>query len=102
MDPSNLVESQASVNANQPEQTKTITCMDLDSYNAAAEGKIEVFKDITDQSLDLLLTPNKNTVLHIYITALKSRSESTTPNAGLESTTLNPRSNQEQLCGKYS
>ncbi|XP_062171371.1 protein ACCELERATED CELL DEATH 6-like [Alnus glutinosa] len=48
--------------------------MDCDSFNAAAEGKIKVFKDIiTDhQSLDLLLTPNKNTVLHIYITSLNS------------------------------
>jgi hypothetical protein len=29
--------SQASVNANQTEQTETITCMDRDSYDAAAE-----------------------------------------------------------------
>ncbi|XP_059446692.1 ankyrin repeat-containing protein At5g02620-like [Corylus avellana] len=77
--------SQTSVNANQPEQTETITCMDFRSYNAAAEGEIEVFKDITNyESLHLLLTPNKNTVLHIYITALKSGSNSKTPNAGSE------------------
>jgi hypothetical protein len=58
--------------------------MDCDSYNAIVEGKIKVFKDIIDQqSLDLLLAPNKNTVLHIYITSLKS----TTLITGLESTT---------------
>ena len=32
--------SQASVNANQPEQTETITCMDFDSYDAAAEFEL--------------------------------------------------------------
>ncbi|XP_059448139.1 ankyrin repeat-containing protein At5g02620-like [Corylus avellana] len=89
MDPSNSFESQASVNANQPEQTETITFMNRDYYNAAAEGKVEVFKNIIDpEPLDLLLTPNKNTILHIYITALNSGSNSTTPNAGTESTTL--------------
>ena len=77
---------QASVNANQPEQIETITCMSCDSYNAATEGNINFFKAITNRSLDLLRTPNKNTILHIYITALKSGSDSTTPNAGSEST----------------
>jgi ankyrin repeat protein len=107
MDPSNSFESQAFVNANQLEQTETITCMSCDSYNAAAKGNIDFFKAITNQSLDLLRTPNKNTILHIYITALNpgskstlyprsesttlnTEAESTTPNVGLESTsTLN-------------
>jgi ankyrin repeat protein len=102
MDPSNSFESQAFVNANQLEQTETITCMSCDSYNAAAKGNIDFFKAITNQSLDLLRTPNKNTILHIYITALNPGSsestqqpcntevESTTPNVGLESiSTLN-------------
>ncbi|XP_059445065.1 ankyrin repeat-containing protein ITN1-like [Corylus avellana] len=88
MDPSNSFESQSSVNANQPEQTETITFMNRDYYNAAAEGRIEFFKNIINH--ESLLTPNKNTILHIYITALNSGSNSTTPNAGSESTkTLN-------------
>ncbi|KAE8022595.1 hypothetical protein FH972_008383 [Carpinus fangiana] len=86
MDPSNSFESQAFVNANQLEQTETISCMDHNSYYAAAKGDIDFFKAITNQSLDLLRTPNKNTILHIYIAALKSGSDSTTPNAGSEST----------------
>jgi ankyrin repeat protein len=78
MDPSSLFESQSSVNSNELEQTETITCMDRDSYNAAAKGKVEVFKDVTYQSLDLLLSPNKNTVLHIYITTLSKQLDSAT------------------------
>ncbi|KAE8022652.1 hypothetical protein FH972_008435 [Carpinus fangiana] len=68
--------------------------MDRDSYNAAAEGKLEVFQNIIDhESLGLLLTPNKNTILHIYITALNSGSNSTiTLAAESESTTLIGRS----------
>jgi len=73
MDPFSSSEYQVFVNANKPEQTEKFTCMDCDSYNAAAEGKIEVFKDIT--------------FLHIYITALNSKSKSPTPIAGSESTT---------------
>jgi hypothetical protein len=89
MDPFNSFESQAFVNANQLEQTETITCMSCDSYNAAAKGNIDFFKATTNQSFDLLRTPNKNTILHIYITALDSGSKSTL-NVGLESTkTLN-------------
>ncbi|KAE8022596.1 hypothetical protein FH972_008384 [Carpinus fangiana] len=89
MGPSNSSESQAIVNANQPEQIETITHMSFDYYNAATEGNSNYFKTNTSQSLDLLRTPNKNTILHIYITALKSGSDSTTPNAGSESRTPN-------------
>ncbi|GLT75767.1 hypothetical protein SLA2020_474660 [Shorea laevis] len=72
--------------------------MDRDSYNAAAEGKIDFFKAITDQALDLLLTPNKNTVLHIYITTFNLGSESIKSlNAGSESITLNARSESTTL-----
>ena len=46
-------------------------------YNAASEGKIEVFKDIPGP-LNQLLTSNKNTVLHIYLTSLIKESESST------------------------
>jgi hypothetical protein len=93
MDPSSLSESQVVVNANKPEQNQSITFMDRDSYNAATKGKIEVFKNIADHySLALLLTANKNTILHIYITALNSQFESRTPIARSESTTtLNTR-----------
>jgi hypothetical protein len=60
--------------------------MDRNSYYAAAEGKIVVFKDITDQSLDLLLTQNEKKVLHIYIKTLNSGSESTNqPSSSFES-----------------
>ena len=44
-------------------------------YNAAAEGKIEVFKE---KPLNQLLTSNRNTVLHIYLTSLIKESESST------------------------
>jgi hypothetical protein len=77
MDPSNSFESQAFVNANQLEQTEIISCMDHNSYYTVAKGKIVVFKDIINQSLDLQLTPNEKKVLHIYIKILNSRSEST-------------------------
>ncbi|XP_062173075.1 uncharacterized protein LOC133878502 [Alnus glutinosa] len=80
---------QVLVNANKHEQTKPINIgMDYDSYNAATEGNIEFFKN-RQSDLDRLLTPNENTVLHIYIIALKSKSQSTTPIVGSESTTLN-------------
>ncbi|CAL9027359.1 unnamed protein product [Prunus brigantina] len=39
--------------------------MDLDVFNAAKEGKTDVLKRRHD--LDQILTPTKNTVLHIYI-----------------------------------
>ncbi|KAJ9159269.1 hypothetical protein P3X46_024785 [Hevea brasiliensis] len=48
--------------------------MDAEWYNAAAEGQIDKFKDYTEP-LDLLRTPNKNTVLHVYITAVKKETE---------------------------
>ncbi|XP_030941008.1 ankyrin repeat-containing protein At5g02620-like isoform X2 [Quercus lobata] len=46
-------------------------------YKAAAEGKIEVFKDIP-KPLKQLLTPNRNTVLDIHLTTLFEKSESST------------------------
>ena len=50
--------------------------MEPEYYKAAAEGKIEVFKDI--QPLKQLLTPNRNTVLHIHLTSLIEGSEAST------------------------
>ena len=61
----------------EPSQTKDNIGMEPVYYNAAAEGKIEVFKDIPEP-LDQLLTSNKNTVLHIYLTSLIKESESST------------------------
>ena len=43
-------------------------------YNGAAEGKIKVFKDIR-KPLNQLLTPNRNTVLHIHLANSIKRSE---------------------------
>ncbi|XP_057990383.1 uncharacterized protein LOC131172866 [Hevea brasiliensis] len=49
--------------------------MDAEWYNAAAEDQIDKFKDYTEP-LDLLRTPKKkNTVLHVYITAVKKETE---------------------------
>ncbi|KAF5460185.1 hypothetical protein F2P56_020071 [Juglans regia] len=59
----------------------TTTCMDRNLYNAAAKGTITDFKDHSfERPLDALLTPNKNTILHIFITALENRIESTENN----------------------
>ncbi|KAK3197965.1 hypothetical protein Dsin_021380 [Dipteronia sinensis] len=42
-------------------------CMDPQLYKAAVEGNINPFKDITARELDLIVAPNKNTILHINI-----------------------------------
>ncbi|CAL9026109.1 unnamed protein product [Prunus brigantina] len=44
--------------------------MDLDVFNAAKEGKTDILKRRHD--LDQILTPTKNTVLHIYIASASS------------------------------
>ncbi|XP_057990380.1 protein ACCELERATED CELL DEATH 6-like [Hevea brasiliensis] len=64
----------ASETNNQPKQKHIITFMDRKWYNAAAEGRINQFKDYTEP-LDLLRTANKNTVLHVHITAAKKETE---------------------------
>lgn len=55
--------------------------MDLDIYNAAAKGKIEIFKErFVHYQLNSLVTPRNNTILHINITAQtreKEKDEST-------------------------
>ncbi|KAB1226727.1 hypothetical protein CJ030_MR1G007960 [Morella rubra] len=76
MDTSNLIESQASMDSNQPEATRTILDMDPALNDAAANGKFNVFEDI-QESLDLLQTPIENTILHIYLTTLVTESGST-------------------------
>ncbi|KAK9283224.1 hypothetical protein L1049_011460 [Liquidambar formosana] len=57
-------------------QTKSITYMDPILHKAAAEGDIIAFTFIAEY-IHLLLTPNKNTVLHIHITAQCDKKEST-------------------------
>ena len=52
--------------------------MHPDHYNAAEKGEIEIFNNI-GKALNLILTPNRNTVLHVYLTALKKESESSSP-----------------------
>ncbi|KAM4068270.1 hypothetical protein ACB094_M001800 [Castanea mollissima] len=55
--------------------------MDLYVYKGAIRGKIEVFKNSSRPlHLQELLTPNGNTVLHVYLTALTKRLESSTAN----------------------
>ncbi|KAB1207407.1 Serine/threonine-protein phosphatase 6 regulatory ankyrin repeat subunit A [Morella rubra] len=76
MDPSSSIEAQASMNSNQPEATRTIIGMDPALYDAAANGKFDVFEDI-QEPLDLLRTPTENTILHIYLTTLVTESGST-------------------------
>ena len=61
----------------EPSQTKDNIGMEPEYYNAAVEGKIEDFKDIPEP-LNQLLTSNKNTILHIYLTSLIKESESST------------------------
>ena len=61
----------------EPWQTKDNIGMEPVYYNAAAEGKIEVFKEIP-KPLNQLLTSKRNTVLHIYLTSLIKESESST------------------------
>ncbi|KAM3702394.1 hypothetical protein ACJW31_04G022900 [Castanea mollissima] len=61
----------------EPSQTKDNIGMEPVYYNAAAEGKIEIFEDIPKHlKLNQLLTSNRNTVLHIYLTSLIKESES--------------------------
>lgn len=69
MDPSSSFEGHASSKVNQATQTDTITYMDRPFYEAAVEGKIETFKDIREplQKIVKILTPNRNTVLHVHL-----------------------------------
>ncbi|KAM4113791.1 hypothetical protein ACJW30_04G022700 [Castanea mollissima] len=74
---SSFVLSEADQAFGEPSQTKDNIGMEPVYYNAAAEGKIEVFEDIPKPlKLNQLLTSNRNTVLHIYLTSLIKESES--------------------------
>ncbi|KAJ9162561.1 hypothetical protein P3X46_022324 [Hevea brasiliensis] len=52
---------------------ETCTYIDAKLLKAAEEGKFERLKDYPE-SLDSLLSPNENTVLHIYLSTLSERS----------------------------
>ncbi len=53
--------------------------MNLDYYKAAEKGEIDIFENI-GKDINLILTPNRNTVLHVYLTALTKESESSPTN----------------------
>ncbi|KAK7831067.1 hypothetical protein CFP56_027731 [Quercus suber] len=76
MDPSGLFGvDQAS---GQSSQTKDNIGMEPVYYNAAAKIEIGVLKDIP-KPLNQLLTPNRNTVLHIHLTNPIKKSEYSEP-----------------------
>ena len=62
--------------SSEPAQVEVNIGMKADYDNGAANGTIGVFKDIPEP-LDQLLTPNRNTVLHIYLSSLKESELST-------------------------
>ncbi|XP_030940060.1 ankyrin repeat-containing protein At5g02620-like [Quercus lobata] len=72
MDPSGL--SGGDRASGEPAQTEVNIGMKPDYYYGAERGVIEVFKDILEP-LDQLLTPNRNTVLHIHLASQNKRSE---------------------------
>ena len=49
--------------------TESLTFMEAELYRAAATGQIGTFTSNKELQIEQLLTPFKNTVLHIYITA---------------------------------
>lgn len=57
------------------QETDTLTYMEPDIYRAAVKGKIDVIKE--KEHLRCLLTPNKNTILHIHIAARTKETEPT-------------------------
>ncbi|KAB1227584.1 hypothetical protein CJ030_MR1G006142 [Morella rubra] len=77
MESHSSLEDPTSGNASQPNQIGTSRSMTCVLYKAAAAGDINAFKNI-EKPLDHLFTVTKNTVLHIYITAIVRESESKT------------------------
>ena len=66
----NEISEDSKSESGEPAQAEVNIGMKADYYNGAANGEIEVFKDIPEPLVQLL-TPNRNTVLHIYLTSLK-------------------------------
>ncbi|KAF2320696.1 hypothetical protein GH714_030132 [Hevea brasiliensis] len=62
----------------QPKQKHIITFMDAERYNAAAEGQIHKLNYNYTKRLDLLRTPDKNALLHVYITAVEKDTKEST------------------------
>ena len=58
------------------QQMNSITYMEPKLYEAAEAGNINPFKDLTT-SLSELLTPKKNTILHVYLENQRRGSKST-------------------------
>ncbi|XP_057988962.1 ankyrin repeat-containing protein NPR4-like [Hevea brasiliensis] len=52
--------------------TRNFTPIDACLWEAAAKGNLDPFKE-SDVPLDCLLTPNKNTILHIHLTSRSER-----------------------------
>ena len=59
------------------QQMNSITYMEPKLYKAAEAGNISPFKDRLPTSLSELLTPQKNTILHVYLENQRRGSEST-------------------------
>ncbi|KAL9345406.1 hypothetical protein Peur_063081 [Populus x canadensis] len=59
------------------QQMNSITYMEPKLYKAAEAGNINPFKDRLPTSLIELLTPKKNTILHVYLENQRRGSEST-------------------------
>ncbi|XVF28700.1 hypothetical protein REPUB_Repub15cG0052500 [Reevesia pubescens] len=69
MDPSSndhIFSSDISVDI-QPQPAENITYMDVALYEAAGRGEIEEFNKYQESELVSLLTPDHNTVLHVYL-----------------------------------
>eukprot|EP00257_Ricinus_communis_P023414 XP_015583393.1 ankyrin repeat-containing protein NPR4 isoform X1 [Ricinus communis] len=75
MDQSTSNSVQASPSNGYHHQTETITYMSLDLYKAAEDGKIDPFKNFAGP-LDLLVTPIKDTILHLNLASPSERSTS--------------------------
>ncbi|XP_027364646.1 ankyrin-1-like [Abrus precatorius] len=63
----NHVEAPAPVHANGVNRENIITRIDRDLYEAAVKGNFQAFVNL--HSIHTLLTPNKNTVLHVHLTS---------------------------------
>jgi ankyrin repeat protein len=59
------------------QQMNSITYMEPKLYKAAEAGNINPFKDRLPTSLNELLTPKKNTILHVYLENQRKGSKST-------------------------
>ncbi|XP_011047463.1 PREDICTED: ankyrin repeat-containing protein At5g02620-like isoform X3 [Populus euphratica] len=59
------------------QQMNSITYMETELYKAAEAGNINPFNDRLPTSLNELLTPKKNSILHVYLEHQRRESEST-------------------------